>query len=278
MYQAKDEGRNTYRFYTEAMTEKAFERISMEANFRRALKEEEFVVHYQPQVDAQTGRIVGMEALVRWNHPELGLVSPMSFIPFAVDTGLIIPLDRWVMTTAMRQCAQWYQEGLNPGRLALNLSMKQLHKEDCVKALKGVIHDAGCNPEWLELEVTEAQVMEDAESVNSTLRVIRDMGVSLAIDDFGTGYSSLSYLKKLPINKLKIDKSFVQDIPGDDEDVAIIKTIIDLSNHMDLSLIAEGVETEEQREFLLSNGCDVIQGYYYHRPMPADDIETLLRE
>jgi diguanylate cyclase (GGDEF)-like protein len=278
MYQAKDEGRNTYRFYTEAMTEKAFERISMEANFRRALKEEEFVVYYQPQVEVQTGRIMGMEALVRWQHPDLGLVSPMSFIPFAVDTGLIIPLDRWVMTTAMKQCARWNQQGLNPGKLALNLSMKQLHKEDCVRALQGLISEAGCNPEWLELEVTEAQVMEDTETVNSTLRVIRDMGVSLAIDDFGTGYSSLSYLKKLPINKLKIDKSFVQDIPGDEEDVAIIRTIIALANNMELSLIAEGVETEEQKEFLVSNGCDVIQGYYYHRPMPAEELEKLLRD
>jgi diguanylate cyclase (GGDEF)-like protein len=277
MYQAKDIGRNTYQFYTEAMTEKAFERVSMEANFRRALKEEEFVVYYQPQVDGHTGKIIGMEALVRWQHPELGMVSPMNFIPFAVDTGLIIPMDRWVMTTAMRQCAQWYEQGLNPGRLALNLSMKQLHKEDCVKALQGVIHDAGCKPEWLELEVTEAQVMEDAESVNRTLGIIREMGVSLAIDDFGTGYSSLSYLKKLPINKLKIDKSFVQDIPGDQEDVAIIKTIIDLSNHMDLKLIAEGVETEEQRAFLLEHGCEIIQGYFYHRPMPAEDLEKLLR-
>lgn len=277
MYQAKDDGRNTYQFYNQLMTEKAFERIAMESSFRSALKREEFIVHYQPQVDAQTGLFIGMEALARWMHPEMGLISPAKFLAFAYDTGLIIPMDEWVMKTAMTQFAQWYRIGLNPGVLALNLSMKQLHKENFIETLQQLQKETGCKAQWLELEVTEGQIMEDSSIAIQVLNRIQDLGISLAIDDFGTGFSSLSQLKRLPINKLKIDRSFIRELPHDEEDVVISKTIIALAKNMGLSVIAEGVETQEQKDFLLRNGCRYIQGYYYSKPKLAADIEQLLK-
>ena len=276
MYQAKDDGRNTYQFYTQAMTEKAFERIAMEASFRNALKEEEFVVHYQPQINAETGIIVGMEALVRWLHPSMGLISPAKFLSFAYDTGLILPLDQWVMGTAMKQHAEWYRKGLQPGVLALNVTMRQLRQETFVDMIKKMLEETGCEARWLEIEVTEGQLMKDANATIQILNQIRDLGISLAIDDFGTGYSSLSQLKRLPINKLKIDQSFVRDLPHDDEDVAISKTVIGLAKNMGLSVIAEGVETEQQKEFLVQNGCKYIQGFYFSKPVEASEMEDKL--
>jgi len=277
MYQAKEDGRNTYQFYAHTMTEKAFERIAMETRFRNALSREEFVVYYQPQVDVNTGQFIGMEALVRWMHPDMGLVSPSMFLNFANETGLIIPMDQWVMKTAMSQIAHWYQSGLQPGVLALNVSMQQLHKEDFVETIQLLLKETGCQPQWLELEVTEEYIMEDTSMVVQVLNEVKDLGISLAIDDFGTGYSSLSQLKRLPINKLKIDRSFVCDLPHDDEDVVISKTIIALCRNMGLSVVAEGVETEEQKDFLLQNGCQYIQGYFYAKPMLAVELEKQLR-
>jgi diguanylate cyclase (GGDEF)-like protein len=277
MYQAKDEGRNTYQFYTQVMTEKAFERIAMETSFRNALSQEEFVVYYQPQMDAETGRFVGMEALVRWLHPTMGLISPSMFLSFANDTGLIVQMDQWMMKTTMMQYIRWYQEGLQPGVLALNVSIRQLQQEGFVEAVQQLLEETGCKPEWLELEVTEGQIMKDASATIQVLNRIKDSGISLAIDDFGTGYSSLSQLKRLPINKLKIDRSFIRDLPHDEEDVVISKTIIALSINMGLSVIAEGVETEQQKDFLLQNGCRYMQGFYFGKPMLADDIEKLLK-
>ena len=277
MYQAKEDGRNTYQFYAHTMTEKAFERIAMETSFRNALNREEFVIHYQPQVDANTGRFVGMEALIRWMHPDMGLVPPSMFLGFANETGLIIPMDQWVMKTAMLQVAHWYQSGLQPGVLALNVSMRQLQKENFVETIQLLLQETRCQPQWLELEVTEEYIMEDTSMVIQMLNEVKDLGISLAIDDFGTGYSSLSQLKRLPINKLKIDRSFVRDLPHDDEDVVISKTVIALCRNMGLSVVAEGVETEEQKDFLLQNGCHYIQGYYYAKPMLAADLEEQLR-
>jgi len=277
MYHAKGDGRDTYQFYTETMTEKAFERIAMEASFRNALSREEFVVYYQPQVDAQSGEVVGMEGLVRWQHPDMGLIAPSKFLPFAHETGLIIPLDNWVMKTAMTQFALWYQAGLNPGVLALNLTMVQLKNEHFVSTLQGLMSETGCQPQWLELEVTEGQIMQDANLAIQILNEIKALGISLAIDDFGTGYSSLSQLKHLPINKLKIDKSFIHDLPDDEDDVMISKSIIALSKNMSLTVIAEGVETEAQKDFLLENGCHYIQGYFYSKPLPAADIEQKIQ-
>jgi len=279
MYKAKDEGRNSYQFYTHDMTEKAFERIAMEVNFRHALTNEEFIVHYQPQVDAETGMYIGMEALVRWMHPEMGLISPDKFLPFAYDTGLIIPMDQWVMKTAMTQIAKWYHSGLEPGKLSLNVSMRHLQEQNILQDIQNSLQETGCQPEWLELELTEGHIMKDASLSIKILNNIKQLGISLAIDDFGTGYSSLSQLKRLPIDKLKIDRSFIHELPHDDEDVMISKTVIALSKNMGLSVVAEGVETEAQKDFLLSNGCHYIQGYYYSKPLLAKDIkEKLLQQ
>ncbi len=274
MYKAKDEGRNNYQFYSADMSELAFERVVMEASLRQALKNNEFIVYYQPQVDASSGKFIGVEALIRWQHPEMGMVSPAKFIPLAEETGLIVDIDRWVMRIAMQQVASWYADGLTPGVLALNLAMKQIHSDDFVELLKYNMAVNDFKPEWLELEVTESQVMVRPEDAIIKLKEINDLGITIAIDDFGTGYSSLSYLKRLPINKLKIDQSFVFDIPGDEEDVAIVKAIIALAQSLNLDLLAEGVETDAQKEFLMQNGCNNIQGYYYSRPVPAEEIRT----
>ena len=274
MYKAKEDGRDTYRFYNEAMTKKAFERIVMESSLRTALEKKEFIVYYQPQIDGQTNKLIGMEALVRWRHPVMGLVSPIKFIPLAEETGLIISLDQWVMKTAMNQIVQWYKDGLNPGVLALNLAIKQLQQENFMEILSSLLEETGCKPEWLELEVTEGQIMNDPERAIITLNQINKLGIELAIDDFGTGYSSLSYLKRLPIDKLKIDQSFIKDLPSEDEDVGITKAVISLANSLNLKVIAEGVETQEQKDFLVENGCNNIQGYFYSKPIPADDIKV----
>jgi len=276
MYKAKDSGRNDFQFYSSEMTELAFERVVMEASLREAIKNNEFIVYYQPQVDARENKIIGMEALVRWKHPTMGIVSPSKFIPLAELTGLIINIDRYVMQNAMKQIVKWYKMGLNPGKLSINLSIKQLEKEECIPVLKSMLKDFKCKSEWLELEVTEGQIMKNPEEAIITLTQISELGINLAIDDFGTGYSSLSYLKKFPISKLKIDQSFVRDLPYDEEDVAISKAVIALGKSLNLKLIAEGVETKEQKEFLLENGCDNIQGYFYAKPMPAYDMEKFL--
>jgi len=281
MYKAKSEGRNSYQFYTEDMTQKALERVALEADLRRALEREEFRIYYQPQVNGVngvSGELIGMEALIRWEHPELGLVSPMKFIPLAVETGLIILIDRFVMRTGMMQLKQWYDEGLNPGILALNLTIKQLRQDDFISMLQEMMADTGCLSQWLELEVTEGEVMQNPQQAVRVLKDVSALGIKLAIDDFGTGYSSLAYLKRLPVDKLKIDQSFVREIPGDEEDVAIVEAIIALSKSLHLDIIAEGVETQEQKEFLTANGCEQIQGYLYGRPMRAEEMDRMLRE
>jgi len=277
MYKAKDEGRNNYQYYNAKMTEIAFERVVMEASLREALKKEEFVVYYQPQVDGLTDKLIGMEALVRWNHPTMGLVSPAKFISLAETTGLIIELDRFVMRTAMTQLAQWYKRGYKPGVLALNLAIKQLQQKDFTKMIHSLLESTGCKPEWVELEVTESQIMRDPEQAISQLQYISDLGIKLAVDDFGTGYSSLAYLKRLPIDKLKIDQAFIQNIPDDEEDVAIARAVIALASSLNLNIIAEGVETQKQKDFIVNNGCRNIQGYFYSKPIPAEDIEKILK-
>ncbi|MEA2091392.1 MAG: EAL domain-containing protein, partial [Campylobacterota bacterium] len=276
MYKAKAEGRNNFQYYSSEMTELAFERVVMEASFRAALEDEDFVVYYQPQIDAKSNSLIGMEALVRWKHQTLGIVSPAKFIPLAESIGLIVPLDRFVMKSAMRQIAKWYEDGLNPGVLALNLAVKQLGQKDFFTMLKSLMKETGCKAEWLEFEVTEGQIMTKPKEAIKVLNKISDMGIELAVDDFGTGYSSLSYLKKLPIDKLKIDQSFVRDLPDDEDDAAISKAVIALAKSLNLKIIAEGVETIEQKEFLIQNGCRNIQGYLYAKPMPSDEMEEFL--
>ncbi|MEA3372404.1 MAG: EAL domain-containing protein [Campylobacterota bacterium] len=278
MYKAKDEGRNNFQFYSAEMTERAFERVAMEASLRQALKNEEFVLRYQPQVDASTEKIIGVEALVRWQHPSMGLVSPAKFIPLAEETGLIVELDRWVMKAAMKEFSAWYKEGLKPGVLSLNLAMKQLERDDFLHIVQNSMEAIAFEPQWLELEVTEGQVMQKPEEAIVNLRQINDLGIGIAIDDFGTGYSSLSYLKRLPINKLKIDQSFVRDIPDNEEDVAIVKAIIALAKSLNLDLLGEGVETADQKAFLLDNGCESIQGYYYAQPMSAQEMKVYMQK
>lgn len=277
MYNAKDNGRNTYCFYTKEMTQKAFARIEMETSLRQAVKREEFVVYYHPQIDGIHNDIVGIEALVRWNHPKKGMLLPEDFIFLAEEIGLMIPIDRWVMKKAMDQLVQWYKEGLNPGKLALNLSMKQLVQPDFIEVVSSLLKQTGCQAQWIIFEITETQVMKDPERSILILKALRKMNIELAIDDFGTGYSSLSYLKRLPIDKLKIDQSFVKGLPHDNEDSGIVKALITLSKSLKLSIIAEGVETVEQKNFLIENGCTMIQGYLYAKPMPCDDIKEILK-
>ncbi len=278
MYKAKDNGRSTYSFYDEAMTEKALERVFLETALRKALVEDELVVYFQPQINAQNDKLVGMEALVRWRHPELGLISPDKFIPLAELTGMIVELDRVVMKKALRQFNQWSKDGLNPGKLAMNLAVKQIESGDFVEFLNGLFEDEGCNYANVELEVTENQIMKNPEKSIKILQKLNDLGVSIAIDDFGTGYSSLAYLKRLPISKLKIDKSFIDNLPHDAEDAAITKTVISLCESLNLKVIAEGVETQEQKEFLIKNGCRFIQGYLYSSSLGVEDMTRFLEE
>ncbi len=278
MYRAKDEGRNNFQFYSSDMTELALERVSMVTSLRLGIKNDEFVVYYQPQIDASIGKIIGVEALVRWRHPTMGLLSPIKFITLAEETGLIKEIDYLVMQKAMQQISTWYKEGLEPGILALNLTMKQLECNNFIQILHHNMQSIDFKPEWLEFEVTEGQVMKKPEEAIVRLNQIAELGIGIAIDDFGTGYSSLSYLKRFPINKLKIDQSFVRDIPHDDEDVAIVKAIIALAQSLNLDLLAEGVETTVQKEFLLVNGCKNIQGYYYARPMLPDEMKRYIQK
>jgi diguanylate cyclase (GGDEF)-like protein/PAS domain S-box-containing protein len=278
MYKAKDEGRDNFQFYSPDMTALAFERVVMENSLRIALQEEQFVVYYQPQYNTLNDTIIGMEALVRWNHPILGLVPPAKFIPIAEESGLIVEIDKIVMKTAMKQFVQWYKDGLRPGTLSLNLAMKQLNEKYFIQTLLETMHSLKFLPKWLELEVTEGQVMNNPDASIEKLRTISELGIELAIDDFGTGYSSLAYLKKLPLNKLKIDRSFIKDLPHDEEDAAISKAIIALGTSLNLTLIAEGVETKEQRNFLAANGCINIQGFFYSPPISTDKTTQLLEQ
>lgn len=277
MYKAKDAGRNNFQFYSADMTSQAFEGIVLESSLRLAIKEEQFLVYYQPQYDTKTDKIIGMEALVRWNHPTMGLIPPLNFIPLAEETGLIIEIDRLVMSIAMKQFSLWYKQGFNPGVLSLNLAMKQLNEENFLTILLDTMKTIAFKTEWLELEVTEGQVMKNPESSILKLNQIHDLGIEIAIDDFGTGYSSLSYLKKLPLDKIKIDCAFIKDIPEDEDDMAITKAIIALGKSLNLKLIAEGVETQEQKNFLMQNGCELVQGYLYSPPLPAEEIQKVLQ-
>lgn len=278
MFRAKDNGRNQYSFYDEEMTQKAYDKIVLETQLREALKNDELVVYYQPQINSVTNKLLGMEALVRWNHPSMGLVFPDKFIPLAENTGMIVELDREVMEKSILQFHKWYQDGLNPGKLSLNLSIKQMENDGFITFFNELLIDKEYLYEKLEFEVTESQIMVNTEAAIKTLKDIRNLGVSIAIDDFGTGYSSLAYLKKLPINKLKIDKSFIDELPHDVEDVAITKTIINLHQNLNLDIIAEGVENQAQIDFLKENKCENIQGYFYSKPISAEDMTQFIKK
>ncbi|MEW6446406.1 MAG: EAL domain-containing protein [Pseudomonadota bacterium] len=276
MYQAKSAGRNTYRFYTEELTRRAHERLSLETQLRQALESGELTVHYQPQVDVRSGRLIGFEALARWQHPQEGLISPARFIPLAEETGLIVPLGDQVLQEAMRQAVAWHRSGHTHLRMAVNLSSRQFQKIGLVASLRQHLERSGMAPDRLELELTESLLLEHGKHGLSVLGQLRDMGIRLSIDDFGTGYSSLAYLKRLPISKLKIDQGFVQGIPHDGRDMEIAATIIAMARNLHLEVLAEGVETEAQLAFLRARECDAYQGYLFSPPMPPEAIDDVL--
>jgi diguanylate cyclase (GGDEF)-like protein/PAS domain S-box-containing protein len=278
MYCAKKLGRNNFQFYTPAMNAESLERVQIESALRNALERKEFVLHYQPQVDLKSGQIVGMEALIRWKHPELGMVPPARFIGIAEDTGLIVPIGAWVMRTAAAQNKAWQDAGLGRLRVAVNLSARQFGADKLLDDIEAVLADTGLDAECLELELTESLFMSDVTPAVELLHRMKSLGVHLSIDDFGTGYSSFSYLSRFPIDVLKIDRSFVNDIGHDANDAAIVASIIALAHNLRLSVIAEGVETAEQLDYLRHQGCDEMQGYYFSRPLPADEFEQLLRQ
>jgi len=277
LYRAKDEGRNNYQYYTEELTTRAMERMVMETNLRHALERNELVVYYQPQVDLYSGRVIGMEALLRWRHPEIGLIPPDAFIPLAEETGLIIPIGEWVLRTACARLKSWIDDGLPELRVAVNLSSRQFNQKNLPETIADILRDTGLKPQCLELELTERIVMQDADNSVEMLDSLKKLGIQFSIDDFGTGYSSLSYLKRFPIDRIKIDKSFVDHITTDSEDASISQAIISMSHGMNLKTVAEGVETLEQQEFLRSHQCDEIQGFYFSRPLPEMEMEHLLR-
>lgn len=276
LYRAKDEGRDNFQFFTEDMTRLAFEHLALQSSLRQGLKNDEFEVFFQPQVNAKTLQLQGMEVLIRWNHPTMGRVSPGRFIPVAEESGMIVELDRMVMRKAVEQWVIWHRAGLNPGVLSLNLAVKNLQESNFVNFVADLLKELHCPPQWIEFEVTESDIMRDLEQMFVLLNKLKAMGIQVAIDDFGTGYSSLAYLKRLPVSKLKIDQSFIRDLPHDEEDSVITKTVIAMAQNLGLKVLAEGVETSEQNQFLVEHGCYLIQGYYYSRPEDITTCEAFL--
>ncbi len=280
MHHARELGGHHYQFYIPEMSNRSRERLFLESSLRRALEREEFVLHYQPQVDLASGAVIGIEALLRWQSPEQGLRPPAEFLPVLEETGLIEPVGEWVLWTACRQGRVWRDAGLPPLRLALNLSAYQFRQGDLAHKVRRILEETGFDPtlKCIELELTESMLMRHAEDTLRTLEALHEMGVQIAIDDFGTGYSSLSYLRRFPIDALKIDRSFVQDIGVDPDGAAIVRAIIAMAHTLKLRVIAEGVETPEQLAFLRAYGCDEMQGYLFSRPQAADEIGNLLHE
>lgn len=276
MYHAKEQGRSAYQFYAAEMNARAFERLALEHALRHALERNELVLHYQPQMDLNTGRIVAMEALLRWQHPELGMIAPTQFIPIAEETGMIVQIGEWVLRAACVQNKAWQQAGLAAVRMAVNLSVRQLRQPNLVQMIERVLQESGLEPQCLELELTESMLMKNAELTIPALVALGTMGIEISIDDFGTGYSSLGYLKRLPIHALKIDQSFVCDIPADHDDVAIAMAIIAMAHNLGIRVIAEGVETAAQQSFFVDHHCDVVQGFHLSVPLPAAEAARFL--
>jgi len=276
MYHAKDKGRNTFCFYTEELNLRLMQRLTVEGDLRQALKLEQFAVYYQPKFDLRSGRISGLEALLRWIHPEKGMIPPDQFIPLAEDTGLILPIGEWVLRTACLQAKAWQDAGLPPISMAVNVSPKQLHLSHFDRTIYDVLKSSGLDARYLDLELTEGAVMKEPEKMVVTLTRLKEIGVQISMDDFGTGYSSLSYLKRFPFDNLKIDKAFINDIPADEGDVTLVLTIIAMAHSFKLKVVAEGVETKEQMDFLKLKNCDEIQGFFFSRPLSATETERLL--
>ncbi|RZI43785.1 EAL domain-containing protein [Herbaspirillum sp. HC18] len=276
MHQAKRDGRNVCRFYAPEMDARASERMAMESRLRRALSNNELLLHYQPQVCARSGKVKGLEALVRWNHPEIGMVPPVKFIGIAEETGLIEAFGEWILRTACMQNKAWQDMGLPPMVMAVNISAVQFRNKNLASVVQAALHDTGLDAAWLELEITESMLMQNPEDAEKALLSIAGMGVGVALDDFGTGYSSLAYLKRFPVSSLKIDRSFVRDIHTDPDDAAIVTAVVSLAKSLGMDVIAEGVELSEQQDFLRDLDCDSYQGYLFSKPLPAEECTALL--
>jgi len=278
MYKAKQEGRNNYQWFTNDLNQRVGERVRLRNDLQKAIEKQLFTLHYQPQIDGRSGRVIGIEALLRWNHPEQGFIPPSLFIPVAEDTGQIIPLSNWVLDTACRHMHQLCEQGMSGPTMAVNVSSIHFQRSNFVESVQQVLHKHQLDAEMLELEITEGVLLYHAEQAIETLHQLKTLGVQIAIDDFGTGFSSLNYLKRLPIDKVKIDRSFVEEIISDQHDAAITQGIISMAHHLRLKVIAEGVETESQFAFLRKSHCDHFQGYYFAKPMPFDELQAFLRE
>ncbi|PCI22623.1 MAG: diguanylate cyclase [SAR324 cluster bacterium] len=272
MYNAKKQGKNNYSLFTQAMGTKALKRLAMEYALHQALEKNEFTLHYQPKIETQTGKIVGTEALLRWNHSEKGLIPPADFIPLAEDTGLIIPIGQWVLRTACEQTKAWLDAGYSNLPVAVNLSAVQFQSENLLQSIQNILQETGLPAHYLNLEITENTVMANVKDSSQVLAKLSEMGVTISLDDFGTGYSSLSYLKKFSIDTLKIDRSFLEDLPDNAEDVAIAKAILSMAGSLKIRVVAEGVEREEQMQFMTDNHCDEVQGFLFSKPLPAEDF------
>jgi EAL domain-containing protein (putative c-di-GMP-specific phosphodiesterase class I) len=279
MYHAKALGRNNLHIYSGELNIGIDpERLPLEAALRKVLERDEFRVHFQPQLELRSGRICGAEALLRWQQPGKGMLSPVHFIPVAEETGLILPIGAWVLRAACLQRRAWQEQGLEPGRIGVNLSARQFRQHDLARNVAQVLRETGVDPCHLELELTESILMQDVESAIRTMCDLKDLGIRISLDDFGTGYSSLSYLRRFPIDTLKIDQSFVREITSDRNSAAIADAIIGMAHRLNLTVIAEGVETEAQLAMLRERGCDQVQGYLVCKPLPAEEMTRLLRE
>ncbi len=276
MYRAKDLGRNTYQFFSPDMSTKAFERLSLETSLRYALEREQFMLVYQPQVDIETGKIIGVEALLRWQHPDLGIVGPSDFIPILEETGLIVPVGEWLLYKACTQAKAWQKKYDTDLRIAVNLSARQFNDVGLVSIVDYCLVRTKLPAQNLELEITESVIMQDKKRIGSAFQAFEDMGVRIAIDDFGTGYSSLSYLKRFPIDTIKVDRSFIRDVTTDSDDAAIVSAIIAMAKSLKLDIVAEGVETNEQMEFVTVKGCSAMQGYLFSEPLTPENMDKLL--
>jgi EAL domain-containing protein (putative c-di-GMP-specific phosphodiesterase class I) len=278
MYRAKEQGRDNYQLYAPAMNAQALERLALENMLRKALSQNELLLHYQPQIDAETRVVVGLEALIRWQHPEMGLVAPVHFISVAEKSGLIVPIGEWVLRTACSQLRTWRRKMDNEITVAVNLSARQFQQPDLVAMIRSAIDETGIDPSWLEVEITESNAMQNAENTIYTLRELKTIGVRISMDDFGTGYSSLNYLKRFPIDTLKLDRSFIKDVTTDASDAAIVTAVIQMAHSLNIEVVAEGVEREDQLEFLRRQHCDIIQGYLFSPPLPVDKLEAFMLE